>query len=73
MKEITDLKSIQLKFKKSKINHSKRTLVISLDECVLKTTIFKEEFPRIDCIFKYQKLKIYVCFRNHLKQFLELM
>lgn len=52
-------------------NQQKRTLIISLDECVLKTSIFKEEFPRVDCMFNYQKLKIFVCFRNFLKEFLE--
>ena len=41
-----------------------------MDECILKTSIFKDEFPRVDGYFDYQKLKIYVCFRKDLHMFL---
>ena len=51
-------------------NIKKKTLIISFDDCILKSSIFKEEFPRNDGMFKFQKLKIFVCFRNNLKFFL---
>lgn len=37
---------------------------------MLKTSIFKEELPRVDSSFKFKKLKVFVCFRNGLKEFL---
>jgi phenolic acid decarboxylase len=45
-------------------------LILALDGCILKTSIFKDELPRIDGVFYYQKLKILVCFRNDFLAFL---
>jgi hypothetical protein len=51
----------------------KKTLILALDNCILKTSIFKDELPRIDGLFYYQKLKILVCFRNDFLAFLRRM
>lgn len=48
----------------------KRTLILTIDDCLLKTSIFKEELPRHDSSFKFGKLEVHVCFRNYLKEFL---
>ena len=71
MKNVQNIDSIRLQYKKSQANQFKKTLIIALDECILKTSIFKDEFPRVDGFFDYQKLKIYACFRKDLKMFLE--
>jgi TFIIF-interacting CTD phosphatase-like protein len=43
---------------------------LSLDDCLLKTSIFKHDLPRIDGEFVYNNLNIYVCFRPRLFDFL---
>ena len=64
------MQELQAKFAKSPLNSHKKTLVLPLDNCLLKTSIFKDELPRIDGLFTYQKLKILVCFRNFTSLFL---
>ena len=71
MKETENIEAEQMRFAKHPRNKNKKTLVIALDDCVLKTSLFKEEFPRVDGSFDYQKLKIYVCFRKDLEHFLK--
>jgi TFIIF-interacting CTD phosphatase-like protein len=34
--------------------------------------VFKDEFPRNDARFCYDKLNVYVCFRHHLETFLRI-
>ena len=51
----------------------KKTIILSLDDCLLKTSIFKEELPRIDGEFIYNKMNIFVCFRPGLMAFLNLL
>ena len=46
----------------------KKTLVLTLDGSMLKTSIFPEELPRVDGSFVYSKLKIYVCFRKKFRE-----
>ena len=36
----------------------------------MKTSLFKDEFPRINGSFEFKKMKVYICFRNFLKEFL---
>ena len=67
------MQELQSKYAKSPANVTKKTLVLALDNCILKTSIFKDELPRIDGLFFYQKLKILVCFRNDFKAFLKTM
>ena len=51
----------------------KKTLILSLDDCLLKTSIFKQDLPRIDGEFVYNSLNIYVCFRPMLISFLTIL
>jgi hypothetical protein len=69
LEKVVDIESKQKALLKSSKNMSKKTLVLALDDCILKTSIFKDEFPRIDGQFVFQKLQVYVCFRKHLKEF----
>ena len=48
----------------------RRTLVLTIDDCFLKTSIFPEELPHVDATFTFNKLKVHVCFRNYLKEFI---
>jgi TFIIF-interacting CTD phosphatase-like protein len=43
---------------------------LALDGSLLKTSIYKDELPRVDGFFIYSKLKIYVCFRKRMIEFL---
>lgn len=52
---------------------NKKTVIFSLDDCLLKTSIFKEDLPRVDGEFIYNKLNIFVCFRPYLKECIELL
>lgn len=49
---------------------NKKTVILSLDDCLLKTSIFRHDLPRIDGEFIYGGLNIFVCYRPHLKEFL---
>lgn len=49
---------------------NKKTVILSLDDCLLKTSIFKHDLPRIDGEFIYNNLNIYVCFRPYMNEFL---
>lgn len=52
--------------------YKKKTLVLSLEDCLLKTSMYKEEMPRVDGSFqKFNNLKIFVCFRPYLISFLQ--
>lgn len=53
MKNVQNIDSIRSQYKKSQANQFKKTLIIALDECILKTSIFKDEFPRVDGFFDY--------------------
>lgn len=70
LEKVQNLKQKQIKFQRSE-GAPKQSLVLSLDDCLLKTSIFKQELPRTDGHFKFQKLEVYVCFRNHLAEFLQ--
>ena len=70
LKKYDNLEEIQLKLKKSEANAHKKTLIISGDECILKTDIYKDQIPRVDSKFKFMKLDILVCNRRFLKEFL---
>jgi hypothetical protein len=64
------------RFKKLKIHHGENlaallTLIIGLDGFLMKTTVLPKEFPRIDAQFSYNKITVYVCFRPHLREFIE--
>ena len=48
----------------------KRTVILTIDDCLLKTSIFKEELPQVDAQFSFKKLKVYVSFRSYLSEFL---
>jgi hypothetical protein len=63
---VENLEEKQIQYQKMAINKGKKTLVVALDDCILKTSIFKEELPRIDGEFIFQKLRVYVCFRKYL-------
>ena len=63
---VENLEQKQIQYQKMAINKGKKTMVIALDDCILKTSIFKEELPRIDGEFIFQKLRVYVCFRKYL-------
>ena len=73
LKPMSNMQELQVKFAKSPQNTRKKTLILALDNCILKTSIFKDELPRIDGLFYYQKLKILVCFRNDFLAFLRKM
>ncbi len=49
----------------------KKTLILTLDDCLLKTSIFKTDLPRVDGAFDYNNLTIYVCFRPHLTEMMD--
>lgn len=74
-----NLKAFQNQFEKktsqNQIKSSEKTLILSLDDCILKTSSYLEDLPRKDGSFKYKinerELKIYVCYRSHLQEFLE--
>jgi len=57
-------------FRKRDANIKKKTLVLSLDGCLIQTSIFKDEMPRVDGTFKFNSLKVNVCFRPFLKEFI---
>ena len=44
-----------------------KTLVFALEDCILKTSLYKDELPNSDGFFTFTKLKIHYCFRNDLK------
>ncbi len=79
LKEISNIKDVQMQFKKNPNlfyeiggeRFLKKTLILSFDDCLLKSSIFKNEFPRNDGMFIFQKLKVYVCFRKDLEIFLK--
>lgn len=48
----------------------KKTVILSLDDCLLKTSIFKHDLPRVDGEFIYNNLNIFVCYRPHMQEFL---
>ena len=73
LKTINNISDLQSKYKISPENSHKKTLILALDNCILKTSIFKDELPRIDALFYYQKLKILICFRNDFLAFLKQM
>jgi hypothetical protein len=70
---MSNMQDLQVKYAKAPENTNKKTLILALDNCILKTSIFKDELPRIDGLFYYQKLKILVCFRNDFLAFLRKM
>lgn len=49
---------------------NKKTVILSLDDCLLKTSIFKHDLPRVDGEFIYNNLNIFVCYRPHMNDFL---
>jgi TFIIF-interacting CTD phosphatase-like protein len=49
----------------------KKTMVIALEENMLKTSLYKEELPKVDGMFKYQNLKIFMCFRKGFAELIE--
>ncbi|CDW86447.1 nli interacting factor-like phosphatase family protein [Stylonychia lemnae] len=49
---------------------TKKTIILSLDDCLLKTSIFKEDLPRIDGEFVYNGLNIFVCYRPYMNELL---
>eukprot|EP00347_Sterkiella_histriomuscorum_P006363 403353046 len=51
----------------------KKTVILSLDDCLLKTSIFKHDLPRVDGEFIYNNLNIFVCYRPYMEEFLETM
>ena len=61
---------MQTKYKISEENVGKQTIVISFEDCLVKTSLYKSELPRVDSKFKFQKLSVYICNRNHLVEFL---
>lgn len=71
LKPMPNMQELQEKFAIAPHNSSKKTLILALDNCLLKTSIFKDELPRIDGLFTYQKLKILACFRNFTQLFLK--
>jgi len=71
MKSVEDIETIRQEYSKCESDSHKKTLILALDECILKTSIFKDEFPRVDGFFRHQKLKIYTCFRKDLNIFLK--
>lgn len=56
--------------KSQELETVKRTLILTIDDCLLKTSIFKEELPHVDATFKFKTLKVHVCFRKYLKEFI---
>ena len=49
---------------------AKKTVILSLDDCLLKTSIFKHDLPRVDGEFIYNNLNIYVCYRPYMHEFI---
>lgn len=72
LKPMEDLAAKRSQFSQRTILKGKRTLVIDIDDCILKTSIFSKEFPRNDSKFIFQNLKVFVCFRKHLEAFLKI-
>ncbi len=69
---LNNLPDLKEKYKKKKDidTLNKKTVVLSLDDCLVKTSIFKQDLPRVDGHFTYNNLSIYLCYRPHLFQFL---
>lgn len=70
MKPIDDLESLQKRFAKKEDCIGKKTLVLSLDDCLVRTGIFTADIPHVDGIFENNGLKIFVSFRPSLMAFL---
>lgn len=52
--------------------NKRKTLVLGLEDCILKTSMYKEELPRVDGSFeRANNFKIFVCFRPYLSTFLQ--
>ena len=48
--------------------NSKKTIILSLDDCLLKTSVFMQDLPRVNGQFIYNNLTIYVCLRPYLHE-----
>lgn len=68
---IEDIDGLQTQYAKSDGNADKLTLVISGEDCLVKTSLYKSELPRVDAKFKFMKMNIYVCHRPGVKEFLQ--
>ena len=44
--------------------------MLSAEEFLVKTSLYKDEVPKVDSKFKYHKMTIHVCNRNNLRDFL---
>ena len=68
-------------FLKDKLNHKdivlgqcqkqvkkSKTLVFALEDCILKTSLYKDDLPKTDGFFTFKMMRIYFCFRNDLRQ-----
>ena len=71
---ITD--ELRQKFKKLKLtevenHHRKLTLIIGLDGFLMKTSVFPKELPSVDASFPFNNITVYVCFRPHMREFIE--
>lgn len=70
---INDLKERYKRINPSKGESANRklTLVIGLDGVLMKTSVFPKEIPHVDAQFQFNHITVYVCFRPHMREFIE--